>query len=154
MINKVTLIGHLGKDPEVRHLESGVAVGRFTLATNESYMDKASNEWQNITTWHDIVVWRNLAERAEKQLGKGKLVYVDGKLQKRKWTDKDGIDRWNVEIVANTFRLLEKRESTGGGYLDQSFPTAADAPSSNPVKSGTPVANSPSGGSLEDDLPF
>lgn len=148
MINKVTLIGHLGKDPEVRRLESGVSVGRFTLATSESYLDKASNEWQNITTWHDVVVWRQLAERVEKQLSKGKLVFVDGKLQKRKWTDKDGNDRWSVDIVANTVRLLEKRESSGN-YNDQSFPTAADEKvSTASTAQSTPAQN------LDDDLPF
>ena len=111
MINKVILIGNLGRDPEVRHLESGISVAKFSVATNESYQDK-SQQWQTVTEWHDVVVWRGLAERAEKQLHKGSLVYIEGKLTHRKWQDKDGNDRYNTEVVANTFRSLEKREST------------------------------------------
>ena len=113
MINKVILIGNLGRDPEVRRLESGAVVAKFSLATNESYRDK-NNEWQTQTEWHDIVVWRNLAERAERDLKKGKLVYVEGKLTHRKWQDKDGNDRYTTEVVANTFRLLERREASSG----------------------------------------
>ncbi|MDX1409573.1 MAG: single-stranded DNA-binding protein, partial [Saprospiraceae bacterium] len=96
------LIGNLGRDPEVRHLEGGSVVAKFPVATNESYRDK-SGEWQKITEWHDVVAWRALAERAEKQLQKGSLVYVEGKITHRKWQDRDGNDRWSTEIVANTF---------------------------------------------------
>jgi single-strand DNA-binding protein len=111
MINKVILIGNLGRDPEVRHLESGVSVAKFTVATNESYQDK-NKEWQTVTEWHNIVVWRGLAERAERQLQKGTLVFIEGKLTHRKWQDKEGNDRYSTEVVANTFRVLTKREST------------------------------------------
>lgn len=90
MINKVTLIGNLGGDPEIRHLDNGTAVGRFSLATNENYRDKDGN-WQKLTEWHNIVVWRELAERAEKMLKKGMQVYVEGKISYRKYTDKDGV---------------------------------------------------------------
>ena len=88
MINKVIIIGNLGKDPEVRHLDSGVVVAKFPVATNESYKDK-SGEWKTLTEWHDVVVWRNLAERAERTLSKGKLVFIEGKITKRKWQDKE-----------------------------------------------------------------
>ena len=84
MLNKVTLIGNLGKDPEIRSLESGVSRANFTLATNESYKDRSGN-WQKSTEWHDIVMWRSMAERA-KVLKKGMLVYIEGKLTHRKWT--------------------------------------------------------------------
>jgi len=148
MINKVTLIGNLGKDPEVRRLENGAAVARLTVATNESYKDK-SGEWQTLTEWHTVICWRNLAERAERQLKKGSLVYLEGKLTTRKWQDKDGNDRYTTEVVANTFRSMERRENsgTGGG-----FPSATDAPATaekspaNTAKTDTPAA--------DDDLPF
>ena len=109
MINKVILIGNLGRDPEVRHLESGSVVAKFPVATNESYKDKAG-EWQTLTEWHNIIAWRALAERAERSLRKGSLVYIEGKLTHRKYQDQDGNDRYTTEVVANTFRMLEKRQ--------------------------------------------
>ncbi len=108
MLNKVTLIGNLGKDPEIRALENGVTRANFTLATNESYKDRNGN-WQKSTEWHDIVMWRSMAERA-KILKKGMLVYVEGKLTHRKWTDKEGRDHYTTEITADVLRILEKRE--------------------------------------------
>ena len=122
MINKVTLIGNLGKDPEVRRLENGSVVAKFSVATNENYRDKAG-EWQTITEWHNVVAWRGLAERAERDLKKGGMVYVEGKLTTRKWQDKEGNDRYNTDIVALQLRSLERRQSSNelGG-----FPTAAD----------------------------
>ena len=156
MINKVTLIGHLGQDPEIRHLESGAAVGKFSVATNESYKDK-NDEWQSRTEWHNIVVWRNLAERAERDLKKGKLVYIEGKLTSRKWTDKNNIERYTTEVVAHTFRLLEKRESSGGGYTNN-FPTESDAPASSTETttndSTATVTESSADSGDGDDLPF
>lgn len=127
MINKVILIGNLGKDPEVRRLESGAVVAKFSIATNENYLDKKSNEWQTITEWHNVIAWRNLAESAERNLKKGKLAYVEGKLTTRKWTDKDGNDRYTTEVVANVLRLLEKRESTGMGGNGPGMPTQEPA---------------------------
>lgn len=124
MINKVTLIGHLGSDPEVRHLENGISVAQFSVATNESYKDNMGN-WQDKTEWHKVVAWRALAERAQNSLKKGSLVYVDGKVSTRKWQDKDGNDRYTTDIVANYFRLLNSRD---GGNSNMSFPTAQDAP--------------------------
>ncbi len=121
MINKVTLIGNLGRDPEIRHFENGSSVGKFPVATNESYRDK-NGEWQTITDNHDVVVWRALAERAERSLKKGSLVYVEGKLTHRKYQDKEGIDRYVTEVVANTFRALEKREGGSNSY-GNTFPT-------------------------------
>lgn len=134
MINKVTFIGNLGKDPEVHRLENGAVVAKFSLATNENYKDK-SGEWQTVTEWHDIVVWRQLAERAETQLKKGMQVYLEGKLIHRKWEDNDGNKRKNSEVVGNTFRVLEKKDKPA---------TAGDFPQSNdaPPREG------------DDDLPF
>ena len=113
MVNKVILIGNLGRDPEVRYLEGNIAVARFSVATNESYKDK-KGEWQQITEWHEIVCWRQLAERAEKQLKKGSQVYLEGKLTHRKYQDKEGNDRYVTEVVANTIRILDRRDSRPG----------------------------------------
>lgn len=112
MINKVILIGNLGKDPEVKKLENNNAVARFTLATNESYMDK-SGEWQKQTEWHNIVIWGNLAERAEKYLHKGSTIFLEGKLKTRKYTDSNNIERYTTEIFGLSFRVLDKREPDG-----------------------------------------
>ena len=129
MVNKVTLIGNLGRDVEVRRLENGTAVAKFSVATNESYKDK-TGEWKKQTEWHDVICWRHLAERAEKQLGKGKLVYIEGKLTHRKYQDKEGIDRYKTEVVVGTFRLLEKR-------TDDSFADSNSFPSNNEQTSST-----------------
>lgn len=107
MLNRVTLVGHLGKDPEIRRLENGAAVGKFSIATTENYKD-TSNEWQSQTEWHDIVVWRAQAELAEKFLKKGTGVYIEGKLTHRKWTDKTNIERYTTEVVASIVRPLER----------------------------------------------
>ena len=110
-INKVILVGNLGKDPEVRHLEGGAAVANFTLATTEVYKDKTGAR-QEQTEWHNIVVWRGLAEIAEKYLKKGMTIYVEGKLRSRSWDDKEGNKRYTTEIVGDTFTILSKKENT------------------------------------------
>ena len=152
MINKVTLIGNLGKDPEVRILDSGTKVAKFPMATNENYKDR-SGEWQTKTEWHDIVLWRGLAEQAERQLKKGSLVFVEGKLTSRKYQDRDGNDRYITEIVARIIRSLEKKESSG---MSSSFPSSDDDPfggqNEDMSSSGSQVPdNEPDD---DDDLPF
>ena len=155
MINKVILVGNLGKDPEVRRLESGAVVAKFSIATNENYMDKKTNEWQTITEWHNVIAWRNLAESAERNLKKGKLAYVEGKLTTRKWTDKDGNDRYTTEVVANVLRLLEKREGSGSGGNGPGMPTEEPATVSySNTSTPTTTANEPSADMPADDLPF
>lgn len=109
MINSVTLIGNVGKQPEVKRLEGDRVVASFSVATNESYKDK-NGEWQTQTEWHSINCWGRLAEYAEKNLGSGKLVYVEGKLRTRSWDTQSGEKRYKTEISAKTIRLLEKRE--------------------------------------------
>jgi single-strand DNA-binding protein len=110
-VNKVILIGNLGKDPEIRRLENGSSVGNFTLATSETYTDKATGEKKEITDWHDIVVWRSLAEIADKYLKKGYKVYVEGKLKKRSWQDKEGQTRYSVEVIADEMTILSRPEN-------------------------------------------
>ncbi len=151
MVNKVTLVGHLGRDPEVRTLENGTKVGSFSLATTESYKDK-NDTWQNLTEWHNVVVWRGLAERAERDLKKGSLAYVEGKITHRKYQDKEGQERTTTEIVASTVNSLERREkqnlSMPGG-----FPTSEDDPFNKTVSSPSPTAPN-SQATDDDDLPF
>jgi len=154
MINKVTLIGNLGKDPEVRHLENGVMVGRFSLATNENYKDKEGN-WQSLTEWHNVVVWRDLASRAEKQLKKGMMVFVEGKISYRKYTGQDGVERYTADIIAASVKLLEKPANAGEGrYIPTSEPPNMAGNTSNVSANeipDTPPPPAPEGG---DDLPF
>lgn len=151
MINKVTLIGNLGADPEVRVLENGVKVARLSLATHENYKDKDGN-WQKTTEWHNVVVWRDLADRAEKMLKKGNLVYIEGKISYRKYTDQAGQERYITDIVANSMRSLEKMEGTG--TFENRFPSAESAPAPRGGEMPavvTATATAPADG---DDLPF
>ena len=118
-VNKVILVGRLGKDPEVRHLESGAAVANFSIATSETYKDKQGNK-QESTEWHNIVLWRGLAEIAEKYLTKGNLVYIEGKLKTRSWQDKDGNTRYTTEVVGDNMTMLgSKNESNNNGPINQ-----------------------------------
>ncbi|MBX3165745.1 MAG: single-stranded DNA-binding protein [Bacteroidetes bacterium] len=109
-VNKVILVGNLGKDPELKYLDGNVAKATFSLATNEYYKDKAGNR-VDTTEWHNIVLWRALAENAEKLLKKGTQVYIEGKLQTRQWNDKDGNKKYITEVVGDTFTLLQRKES-------------------------------------------
>lgn len=114
-VNKVILIGNLGKDPEVRYTPSGTAVANFSLATSENFKDRDGNR-QEKTEWHNIVAWRQLAEICGKYLHKGKQVYIEGKLTTRKWQGRDGIERYTTEIVADTMQMLGRAgEGSGSG---------------------------------------
>jgi single-strand DNA-binding protein len=108
-VNKVIVLGNLGKDPDLRHLPNGDAVCNFSLATTESWKDKEGNK-QDKTEWHNIVIFRKLAEIAGEYLKKGRPVYIEGRLQTRKWQDKDGKDRYTTEIVADEMQMLGSRE--------------------------------------------
>ena len=151
MINKVILIGNLGKDPEIRKFDNGGAVAKFPVATNENYRDK-SGEWQTVTEWHNVVVWGPAAERAERDFKKGNMIYIEGKLTTRKYQDQQGVDKYITEVRAVTTRRLEKREESGSGFMpgqqDEFPPVAApkkEAPSTNTQQQAPPA---------EDDLPF
>ncbi len=113
-VNKVILIGNLGKDPEVRHLDNGVIVANFPVATSEVYTDRATGERRETTDWHDVVVWRGLAEVVEKYVRKGHKVYIEGKLRKRSWQDKEGNTRYTTEVVADELTMLSKPEQQSG----------------------------------------
>jgi single-strand DNA-binding protein len=120
-VNKVILVGNLGKDPETRRMTSGDPVVNLSIATSETWRDKASGERKEKTEWHRVVIFnKNLAEVAEKYLRKGSKVYIEGSLQTRKWTDKDGVEKYSTEIVLQNFRgeltmLDTKGEGSGGG---------------------------------------
>ncbi|MEI6311372.1 MAG: single-stranded DNA-binding protein [Bacteroidota bacterium] len=109
MVNKVTLIGRLGKDPEIRAFEGNRKVANFTLATNERYTDKSGNK-QEITDWHNLAIWGAQAEIAEKFLKKGMLIYIEGRLKSRSREDKDGVKKYTTEVVVDSFKMLEGRK--------------------------------------------
>lgn len=144
MVNRVILIGNLGRDPEVRRLENGAVVAKFSVATNESYRDK-NGEWQEQTEWHDVVVWRALAERAASTLKKGATVYVEGKLTHRTWQDQDGNNRRTTEVVASYFRLIKRDDNRLPG-------TGSNATAEEEPVSG--YGTFPEQAPAEDDLPF
>lgn len=134
-VNKVILLGNAGKDPDVRHLEGGVTVASFPLATTESFRDKNSGEKREQTEWHNVVMWRNLAESVEKsELKKGDRVYLEGKIRTRKWQDKDGNQRFSVEIVADTFTIINRKRDKGA----EENGTTAEAPAVESAGSDLP----------------
>ena len=165
-VNKVILIGNLGKDPEVRYAANGSAICNITLATSRVSKDKTSGERQEQTEWHRVVFFDRLAEIAGEYLKKGKSIYVEGRLQTRKWTDKEGVERYSTEIVANEMTMLGGREGGGGGGMGGSGEdmgearAAAPAPRSPaPARSappaGKPAAKSSTGfDDMDDDIPF
>lgn len=110
-VNKVILVGNAGKDPETRYMPNGDAVTNLTLATTESWKDKQSGDKKEITEWHRVTFYRKLAEIAGQYIKKGSSVYIEGKLQTRKWADKDGVERYTTEIIADTMQLLGSKQS-------------------------------------------
>ena len=111
-VNKVILIGNLGKDPEIRHLENGAVVANFPIATSESYTDKNTGQKVENTDWHNIVVWRGLAGIVEKYVKKGQKIYVEGKLKTRSWQDKDGSTRYTTEVIADELTILSRNDNS------------------------------------------
>jgi single-strand DNA-binding protein len=124
-VNKVILVGNLGKDPEVKYLDNGVAVANFSLATTENYKNK-EGEKVSQTEWHNIVLWRGLAEVAEKYLKKGANVYIEGKIKTRKWEDKDGNTRYNTEILADNMTMLGSKQDSKKPPINPPQETAGD----------------------------
>jgi single-strand DNA-binding protein len=145
-INKVILVGNLGKDPEVRYMPNGNAVANITIATSESWKDKTTGENQEKTEWHRVVLFRRLGEIAGEYLKKGSQVYIEGKLQTRKWQDNNGQDRYTTEIVANEMQMLGSRGG-GGGSASYSGDDQASSPARSPA-----MAEGPN--DFDDDIPF
>jgi single-strand DNA-binding protein len=129
-VNKVILIGNLGKDPELRYLEGNIAKVRFSLATQEVHKDKNGNRTEH-TEWHNIVLWRNLAENAEKLLKKGMQVYIEGKLQTNQWTDKNGNKKNLTEIVAESFIILQRKDGNSATAMSSWQESSPDSHSEN-----------------------
>jgi len=146
-LNKVMLIGNLGADPEIRYTAGGSAIANLRLATAESWRDKESGEQQERTEWHRVVFFGRLAEIAGEYLKKGSQIYVEGRLQTRKWQDKDGADRYSTEIVANEMQMLGGRGAGGGG---SGFEEGASRPSGS---SGRPQ-RAPAGQAPQNDAPM
>ncbi len=172
-VNKVILVGNLGKDPEMRYMPSGGAVANLTVATSESWKDKNTGEQREQTEWHRVVMFNRLGEIAGEYLKKGSKVYLEGKLQTRKWQDNNGQDRYTTEIVASEMQMLDSRgsgggdfgggqqgggfqkqnQNQGGGYQQQGSPQQAQQPQQQPQ-------NQPAGGAgngfddFDDDIPF
>ncbi len=158
-INKVILVGNLGRDPEMRYTPSGSAVANLALATSESWKDKQTGENQERTEWHRIVMFNRLAEIAGEYLKKGSKVYIEGKLQTRKWQDKEGQDRYTTEIVGNEMQMLDSRGGGGGmsggmDNFDQSAPTQQRQQAS--TAAATPQVAQQKGAfdDFDDDIPF
>lgn len=148
-VNKVILVGNLGKDPEVRTIQSGAQVAKFSLATSESYTNKDGQK-VDTTEWHNIVLWRGLATIAEKYLKKGNKVYIEGKIRYRQYEDKDGVKKYITEIEGSEMQLLDRAQGTGGGNYTN---TNADATvSANTYNSGN--SNMDTEPPVNDDLPF
>ncbi len=145
-VNKVILIGNLGQDPDVRYMPNGNAVANVTLATSESWKDKNTGETQEKTEWHRVVFFRRLAEVVGEYLKKGSKVYVEGRLQTRKWQDNNGQDRYTTEIVADQMQMLDSRGGSaafeGGRPDQQQSPAPASAPAPAPDQG------------FDDDIPF
>ena len=142
-VNKVILVGNLGQKPEMRYTATQTAVANLSIATTESWKDKESGENRDKTEWHRVVFFGNLAEIAERYLDKGSSVYVEGKIQTRKWQDKDGNDRWTTEIIANELQMLGGRSASIG-----------DMPEEQTNQSEATSSPSSSSEDFNDDIPF
>jgi single-strand DNA-binding protein len=155
-VNKVILIGNLGRDPEVRYAPSGSAICNVTIATSRQWKDKTSGEKQEETEWHRVVFYDRLAEIAGEYLKKGRPVYVEGRLKTRKWTDKDGVEKYTTEIVADQMQLLGSREGMGDGESRGGGSAPASRPSSGGAGSPRPAPQKSSTGfdDMDDDIPF
>ena len=152
-VNKVILVGNLGRDPETRQMQDGNSVANLSLATSESWRDKNTGERREKTEWHRVVIFNErLVEVAQKYLRKGSKIYIEGQLQTRKWTDQSGVEKYSTEVVLQRFRgelqMLDRagEGGGGGGDYDQGQPLGGGSVGSD--------GGTPSGGSLDDDIPF
>jgi single-strand DNA-binding protein len=157
-VNKVIIVGNLGKDPEVRYMPSGSAICNITIATSRQWKDKTSGERQEETEWHRVALFDRLAEIAGEYLKKGRPVYIEGRLKTRKYTDKDGVEKYTTEIIAAEMQLLGGREGGGddmGGGGNERPARSAPAPRPAPAPRQAPAAKSSTGfDDMDDDIPF
>ena len=157
MVNKVTLIGNVGVDPEVRTTESGVKVARVRLATTERMFNRQTNEATEHTEWHTITLWRSLADVVDRFVRKGSQIYIEGRLRTREWTDKDNIKRYTTEIMADDMKLLGRRPegqpAQQGGYAQPQQGTPAQQ-YAQPAAQSMPSQSIPAPQDDPDDLPF
>jgi len=158
-LNRVQLIGNLGRDPEIRYTPSGVAVANFSIATSETWTDKNTQEKKTKTEWHRIVFWGRQAEVIGEYLSKGRQIFVEGKLQTRDW-EKDGVKRYTTEIIGREFLMLGQRGDSNGGHQNQGAggnQQSPGVPNSQPAGGATNTAGAfPDGGygGFDDDIPF
>ncbi|MFZ5941393.1 MAG: single-stranded DNA-binding protein [Bacteroidota bacterium] len=156
-VNKVVLIGNVGRDPETRYLDKDTAVSRFTLATSETYRTREGEKVTN-TEWHNIVLWRGLATVAEKYVRKGSQIYIEGKIKTRSYDDKDGVKKYVTEIVADNMVLLGKRQDDDSHGSQDSYSRPAENSSRPQASPGAaheePEGFTPAAGEGPDDLPF
>lgn len=150
-VNKVILVGNLGQDPESRTTPGGTTVTNVRLATTDSWTDKQSGEKKEQTEWHTVVMWNRLGEIAAEYLRKGSQVYIEGRLQTRKWQDKSGNDRYSTEIVASDMQMLGSRGG-GGGAAQETRDSSESAGRSAPAAAAAPAGGS--GADFDDDIPF
>jgi len=155
-VNKVILVGNLGKDPETRYMPSGSAVTNLTLATSESWKDKQTGEQQDRTEWHKIAMFGRLAEIAAEYLRKGSQIYIEGKLRTRKWQDKEGKDRYTTEIVADEMQMLGSKSGGASAGAGAAMGAGAGAGAAGAGGGGRTAVNDSAGppGDFDDDIPF
>jgi single-strand DNA-binding protein len=160
-VNKVIIVGNLGRDPETRYMPSGEAVTSIAVATTDRWKDKQTGEQKEATEWHRISFFSKLAEIAGQYLKKGSQVYVEGRLRTRKYTDKDGVEKYSTEIVADTMQMLGSRQGMGGTSADEGY--GSSAPAAPRQSAGAPSGGAPRGGAskpapnfsdMDDDIPF
>jgi single-strand DNA-binding protein len=151
-VNKVILVGNLGNDPDMRYTAGGAAVANISIATAESWKDKNTGEQQERTEWHRVVFFGRLAEIVGEYLRKGSQVYVEGRLQTRKWTNKEGHDQYTTEIVANEMQMLGSRSAGSSNYDSAPQPQQNSAPA--PQSQAAPASSSTSADDFDDDIPF
>jgi len=154
-VNKVILVGNVGKDPEIKYTASGTAIANITLATSESWKDKTSGEQVNKTEWHRVVAFQRLAEIMGEYLKKGSQVYIEGKLQTRKWQDQNGQDRWTTEVVANDMQMLGGRAQSGSGNQGSSGGFRKPADKQDDQRRASSSQQLPADNDFaDDDIPF
>lgn len=154
-VNKVIIVGNLGRDPETRYMPSGDAMTNIAVATTDKWKDKATGEQKEATEWHRIAFFGKLAEIAGQYLKKGSQVYIEGKLRTRKWTDKDGIEKYSTEIIADSMQMLGSRQGMGGGSAAMDESGFSGASASRPAStSRAPARQAPNLSDMDDDIPF